>query len=45
MNGALGDRDPFDEVVESFLERYRAGERPTVTEYAERTTTSLAPAT
>jgi hypothetical protein len=41
MNGANEDRahqnrDPFDEVAESFLERYRAGEHPTASEYAER---------
>ena len=36
MNRANEDRDPFDEVAESFLERFRAGERPSVTEYAER---------
>jgi serine/threonine protein kinase/WD40 repeat protein len=36
MNGAKEERDPFDEVAESFLKRYRAGECPSVTEYAER---------
>jgi serine/threonine protein kinase/WD40 repeat protein len=36
MNRATEERDPFDEVAESFLERYRAGERPSVTEYARR---------
>jgi serine/threonine protein kinase/WD40 repeat protein len=36
MSSANKDRDPFDEVAESFLERYRAGEGPSVTEYAER---------
>jgi serine/threonine protein kinase/Tfp pilus assembly protein PilF len=36
MNDANEDRDPFELVAESFLERYRAGERPSVTEYAER---------
>src|SRR5262249_57904331 len=36
MSTTNEDRDPFDEVAESFLERYRAGERPSVTEYAER---------
>jgi serine/threonine protein kinase len=29
-------RDPFEEVAESFLERYRAGERPSVAEYVQR---------
>jgi serine/threonine protein kinase/Tfp pilus assembly protein PilF len=36
MSRADEGRDPFDEVAESFLERYRAGERPSVAEYAER---------
>lgn len=36
MKGANENRDPFDEVAESFLERYRAGERPSVAEYVER---------
>jgi WD40 repeat protein/serine/threonine protein kinase len=30
------DRDPFELVAESFLARYRAGERPGVEEYAAR---------
>jgi serine/threonine protein kinase/WD40 repeat protein/Tfp pilus assembly protein PilF len=30
------EADPLDAVVESFLQRYRRGERPSVTEYAER---------
>ncbi|MDG3002391.1 serine/threonine-protein kinase [Paludisphaera mucosa] len=30
------DRDPFEAVAESFLARFRAGERPTVAEYAAR---------
>ena len=30
------DRDPFEVVAESFLARYRAGERPSVEEYAAR---------
>jgi WD40 repeat protein/serine/threonine protein kinase/tetratricopeptide (TPR) repeat protein len=28
--------DPIDDLVESFLERYRRGERPTVTDYTDR---------
>jgi WD40 repeat protein/serine/threonine protein kinase len=30
------EADPLDAVVESFLQRYRRGERPSVTEYVER---------
>ena len=30
------DRDPFEGVAESFLARYRAGERPGIEEYAAR---------
>jgi hypothetical protein len=30
------DRDPFGVVAESFLARYRAGDRPSIEEYAER---------
>jgi WD40 repeat protein/tetratricopeptide (TPR) repeat protein len=30
------DRDPFEGVAESFLARYRAGERPSIAEYAAR---------
>ncbi len=30
------DRDPFEVVAESFLARFRAGERPSVNEYAAR---------
>ena len=30
------EADPLDAVVESFLQRYRRGERPSVTEYTER---------
>jgi WD40 repeat protein/serine/threonine protein kinase len=36
MTHATGSRDPFDQVAEAFLERYRRGERPTVTEYVEK---------
>jgi serine/threonine protein kinase/WD40 repeat protein/Tfp pilus assembly protein PilF len=30
------ERDPFEQLAESFLSRYRAGERPSVQEYADR---------
>ncbi len=30
------DRDPFEAVAESFLARYRAGEHPSITDYAAR---------
>jgi hypothetical protein len=30
------ERDPFEVVAEAFLARYRAGERPSITEYAAR---------
>jgi serine/threonine protein kinase/WD40 repeat protein/Flp pilus assembly protein TadD len=30
------ERDPLDQLAESFLERYRAGECPSLTEYTER---------
>jgi hypothetical protein len=30
------DRDPIEEMAESFLERYRRGERPSIDEYAAR---------
>jgi WD40 repeat protein len=36
MNEPSLDRDPFEGVAESFLARYRAGERPSVAEYAAR---------
>jgi eukaryotic-like serine/threonine-protein kinase len=36
MNEPIVDRDPLEVVVESFLERYRAGQRPSVDEYAAR---------
>src|SRR5262245_65964660 len=32
------DRDPFEGVAESFLARFRAGERPSIAEYAARHT-------
>ena len=30
------DRDPFEVLAESFLERFRAGYRPSIEEYAAR---------
>ncbi|MCI0456517.1 MAG: protein kinase [Gemmataceae bacterium] len=36
MSNPTGSRDPFDKVAEAFLERYRHGERPSVTEYVEK---------
>jgi serine/threonine protein kinase/WD40 repeat protein len=34
MADSSSDREPLDELVESFLARFRAGERPSLTEYA-----------
>jgi eukaryotic-like serine/threonine-protein kinase len=36
MSEPTVDRDPFEVVAESFLARFRAGERPSVEEYAAR---------
>ena len=36
MSEPIADRDPFELVAESFLERFRAGERPGVEEYVAR---------
>ena len=36
MSEPTSDRDPFEVVAESFLARYRAGERPSIEEYAAR---------
>jgi len=36
MSEPTVDRDPFEVVAESFLARFRAGERPSVAEYAAR---------
>ena len=30
------ERDPFEQLAETFMARYRAGERPSVQEYADR---------
>jgi serine/threonine protein kinase/WD40 repeat protein len=35
-SGSPSEVDPFDAVVESYLQRYRRGECPSLTEYAER---------
>jgi serine/threonine protein kinase/WD40 repeat protein len=36
MGDANENCDPFDEVAESFIKRYRAGKRPAISEYVER---------
>ncbi len=36
MNEASSGFDPVDDLVESFLERYRRGERPSLTEYTDK---------
>ena len=36
MSESSLDRDPFEGVAESFLARFRAGERPSIAEYAAR---------
>jgi serine/threonine protein kinase/tetratricopeptide (TPR) repeat protein/WD40 repeat protein len=36
MNGAQAKRNPVEELAEEFLERYRRGERPALSEYTGR---------
>ena len=36
MSAHVSDRDPFEMVAESFLARYRAGQRPSVNDYAAK---------
>ncbi len=36
MSAASCEYDPIEDLVEAFLERYRRGERPSLTEYTER---------
>jgi serine/threonine protein kinase/WD40 repeat protein len=36
MNSVASEFDPFDEIAESFVERYRRGERPSLEEYIDR---------
>ncbi len=36
MDTADSDRDPVEELAEEFVERYRRGERPSLTEYTDR---------
>jgi serine/threonine protein kinase/Flp pilus assembly protein TadD len=36
MSSSSGERDPVDILAEKFVERYRAGERPALTEYTEQ---------
>jgi WD40 repeat protein/serine/threonine protein kinase/Flp pilus assembly protein TadD len=35
MSSSSAERDPVDRLAEEFVERYRRGERPSLTEYAE----------
>lgn len=35
-NDSSADRDPLDRLAEEFVARYRAGEMPSLTEYANR---------
>ena len=34
MNEPTADRDPFEVIAASFLARYRAGQRPSIEDYA-----------
>ena len=36
MTAVPSERDPFEQVAEAFLAEYRAGKRPSLTEYAQR---------
>jgi serine/threonine protein kinase/formylglycine-generating enzyme required for sulfatase activity len=36
VTSSASDFDPLDDVAQSFLDRYRRGERPSLTEYTER---------
>ena len=36
MNDPSCDHDPIDDLADSFLERYRRGERPSLSEYTDR---------
>ena len=36
MSDSTSDRDPLDSLAEEFLARYRAGERPSIAEFAQR---------
>jgi hypothetical protein len=36
MSSEASGRDPFEQIAEEFLTRYRAGERPSATEYTRR---------
>ncbi len=36
LGGDRSERDPFEQVAETFVAHYRAGKRPSVDEYAER---------
>jgi hypothetical protein len=36
MPTSSGDRNPVERLAEEFAERYRRGERPSLTEYVEK---------
>ncbi len=36
MSDSSADRDPLDRLAEEFVARYRAGQRPSLTEYVRR---------
>src|SRR5262249_30604663 len=36
VTDSSADRDPLDRLAEEFVARYRRGERPSLTEYADR---------
>ena len=36
MNELSGEYDPIDDLADDFLERYRRGERPSLSEYTDR---------
>ena len=36
MSASSSERNPVEELAEEFLERYRRGERPALTEYTTR---------
>jgi tetratricopeptide (TPR) repeat protein len=36
MNPMHSERDPFEQLADAFLARYRAGERPSITAYAQQ---------
>lgn len=36
MSSSVSDREPLEEVAEEFLEKYRRGQRPSISHYAEQ---------